>query len=199
MYNNVVCHTSDILLELARRHIPEGIPDRELMNDAFFIGREATQNVMATATANHQSHVTFERLLLLNRDTRPQMKNLGERLLAQARVFPSDSDDYIFGTQHTKLEQDMKDLIDRQPHPYVAPSTSSASGQQPFRSASATGRGSGNYDSKKAQRGGKSSGKKSQGKENYSQKDTYHKRDDYSDSRRGDRGKGDRGKRGGRK
>ena len=168
------------------------------MNDAFFIGREATQNVMATATANHQSHVTFKRLLLLNRDTRPQMKGLGERLLAQARVFPPDSENFIFGTQHKKLEQDMKDLIDRQPRPYVAPSTSSAS-SQPFRSASATGRGSGNYD-KKAQRGGKSSGKKSQGnKENYSQKDSYHKRDNYNDSRRGERGKGDHGKRGGQK
>ena len=62
-YVNVVCHTSDILLQLANTHVPEHlVAERKLMQDVFEVGRDATQNIMATTTASHHSHVIYERL-----------------------------------------------------------------------------------------------------------------------------------------
>ena len=101
-----------MLLKLASDHIPLGVPERALMEDVFVIGRDASQNVMATATANHQNHVIYERLLLTQRDSRPHVRYLDARMKAQARVAPSDSNQYVFGTEYVQFEKDLKDHLE---------------------------------------------------------------------------------------
>ena len=190
-YGNVICHTSDILLELASRYIPEGIPERALMNDAFQIGREATQNVLATATANHQSHVIYERLLLEQRDTRKHVTNLDSRLKAQARVMPSDSDQYILGTEHTRLEKDLKDHVDR--NKFYSEGGGGARAVPAASTSTYTGRSANAAKSSRGHGQAKKGGGKSSYQQDYKKDKPYNNSGNNNDNRndrRGNRGRG---------
>jgi len=197
-YINAVCHTSDILMECASRFIPEGVPERDIMNDAFQIGREATQNVLATGVANHQSHVIFERLLLESRDPRKQVTYLDSRTRAAARVRPANSDTHILGAEYVTLEKDIKDFIDSNKEfneakaaRAAAPAASSSRYTGKSASASKSSRGHG-----QAYRSSGKSAYKSVYKQDYRKDKSSNDGKPYSgggssnNSRRGNRGRG---------
>ena len=111
-YNNVLCHTTDILLELARRNTPAESADRAMINDTFKVATTTLENVMALHTASLQSHVTWERAQVMKRDTRKQCSTLLPHKAAAARLAPCDSDEHLFGSERSVLESDMKEITD---------------------------------------------------------------------------------------
>ena len=190
-YGNAICHTSDILMELASRYIPEGVPERAIMNDAFQIGREATQNVLATGVANHQSHVIFERLLLEQRDTRKSVLNLDSRLKAQARVMPSNSDTYILGAEYTKLEKDLKDHVDS--NKVYSEGGGGARAAPAASTSTYTGRSANAAKSSRGHGQAKKGGGKSSYQQEYKKDKPYNNNGNNNDNcnnRRGNRGRG---------
>ena len=108
-YTNILCHTTDVLHQLAVRNTAPAIADRELIEDTLFVAKRTSNNMMGSQVSTNLNHVIYERHLALNRDDRKEVLQLYKSKQAKAHLAPYDSDDFLFGSERDVQEQDIKD------------------------------------------------------------------------------------------
>ena len=128
-YTNVLCHTTDILHKLAQRNTDSGSADRQLIEDTLKVAKSTLENVLGAQTAQHMSHIIYERGLAMQRDNRRPVMSLLPHKAASARLAPHDSDEFLFGSERETLEKDIKDLQEDQKHVFLQPPQSWSASQ----------------------------------------------------------------------
>ena len=117
-YTNVLCHSVDILHQLAIRSADSlDLESRTLTEDTLCIAKRTLNNMMGCQVATNLSHVMYERHLLLDRDVRRELPTLHAQYKAQAMMAPNDSSTYVFGSERFALEKHIKDHLDDQKRP----------------------------------------------------------------------------------
>ena len=108
-YTNILCHTTDVLHQLAVRNTAPAIADRELIEDTLFVAKRTSNNMMGSQVSTNLNHVIYERHLALNRDDRKALLQLCKSKQAKARLAPYDFDDFLSGSELDVQGQDIKD------------------------------------------------------------------------------------------